>query len=115
MPAGWGSQDQGGIWRSGCEQSINAKAEAARNTHPEPADESQARNDKQIRPGYVEMEPADVFTVSFSDIKAAVVSRLNYISHLQHRGSLFTGARAGPPDKRSTLWALCCTWGPDAM
>ena len=60
-----GSQDPGGIWRRGCEQSINTEAVAARNTRVEPADESQASNDKQIRPGYTEMEPADVFTVRF--------------------------------------------------
>lgn len=60
-----GSQDRGSIWRRGCGQSINTEAVAARNTCTEPTDESQASNDKQIRTGYTEMEPADVFTVRF--------------------------------------------------
>lgn len=58
-----GSRALDGIWRRGCEQPINAKAAAARNTRAEPTDESQASNDKQIRPAFTEMEPADVFTV----------------------------------------------------
>lgn len=45
----------------GCEQSINTEAAAARNARAE----SQASNDKQIKPSYTEMEPADVFTVRF--------------------------------------------------
>lgn len=50
---------------SGGKWSIGAEAVAAENTCTGPAEESQASNDKQIRPGSMEMEPADVFTVCF--------------------------------------------------
>lgn len=53
-----------GVWRK-TEQVITVEVEAARNTCSEPTDESQPSNDKQIRLGYTEMEPADVVAVRF--------------------------------------------------
>jgi len=48
-----------GIWRESFEQSINTEVRAARHICSGSTDESQASNDKQIRQGYMEMEPAD--------------------------------------------------------
>jgi hypothetical protein len=48
----------------------------------QPADESQGSNDKQMRAGYGEMEPADVVCCPLPDIKAVATSRLKYSAHL---------------------------------
>lgn len=82
VPRWTGSQDRGGIWRRGCERSINTEAAAARNTCTEPTDESQASNDKQIRSGLHGDGTCRCVRCPFPDIKAVVASRLNYITHL---------------------------------
>lgn len=69
----------------------------------------------KLSPGYTEMESADVFAVRFQTQKPLrCPDWITLVIFTAAPGLPIHWGRPGPSDKRSTLWALCCTWRADA-